>query len=186
MNKEILDEFDQEGNPQNVRFAGFWVRVGASIVDSLVMIPIAALSAYNVLEIKSLLLALLLIVIQGIYKPFLEFNYGATLGKMATKIKVVSTNFEPITLNQSILRNGFYLLMFLANMVANFMLFTNPEFLELHDVIGLSEWQAEQSTDYMTLAASMLLFFSVMFVASDLKKQALHDKIAETYCIHNV
>jgi len=181
---DILDHFDYEGNPQNIRFAGFWIRVGASLVDFMVISPITGLGFYNVIEMKSLSLALLLIAAQAFYKPFMEFKYGATLGKMATRIKVVSTKFQNLTINQAILRDGFYLLGFFASIISNIALFQNPEFLEIHDTIKLSEWQAEQNQDYMTMGASMLLTFSIMFVIFDLKKQGLHDKIAETYCIH--
>ncbi len=183
-NNELLDDLDHPENPQNVRFAGFWVRVGASMIDFFIVLPIVGLGVFNALQYKSLTLALILIVLQSIYKPLMEFKYGATVGKMATKLKVVSYNFKEITLNQSILRNGFYLLGFFTSLVTNFTLFSNPEFLEITDMIKLSEWQAQQDTDYMSLASSMLLTFSIMFVPADLRKQGLHDKIAQTFCIH--
>ncbi|MBK8392708.1 MAG: RDD family protein [Saprospiraceae bacterium] len=49
-------------------------------------------------------MALVIGILLMCYKPFMEFQYGATLGKMAVKLKVVNLDFEKITLSQSIIR----------------------------------------------------------------------------------
>lgn len=92
MSDHILDENydDLDGEERNYRFAGFWIRVGATIVDILVMLPFVGLSFYILLVLKSLPLMIVITVIMAAYKPLMEYQYGATLGKMAVGIKVVN------------------------------------------------------------------------------------------------
>jgi len=186
---EILDELESRP-PEHVQYAGFWIRVAASLVDFLVLSPIIVLSFYNLLGYKSLLMALLLIVAQAFYKPFMEYKYGATLGKMAVKIKVVTTGFKPISINQTILRDGFYLLGFFASIFSTVALYQNPDFQNMEALQGMEGFmaigvlQTEMGPDYMSTASSFLLMVAVIVVAFDARKQGLHDKIAGTYCVY--
>ena len=55
MSNEILDDELHNQSPPDfsrVRFAKFWVRVGASVIDSLVFLPIIILGFYNALDWK--------------------------------------------------------------------------------------------------------------------------------------
>ena len=83
---------------ENVEYAGFWIRVGASLIDFLVLLPVVGLSIFNMMSIKSMSLMLVLTIAGAIYKPYFEWKKGATIGKSAVGIKVVNMNFEPITI----------------------------------------------------------------------------------------
>jgi len=107
---EILDDeiIGKKYSPENVRFASFWTRVAASILDSFVLMPILFLGVYNMMTWKSLPLYFVLQLAALIYKPWMEAEYGATIGKMATKIKVVTIDYQDINLQQSLNRYAFY------------------------------------------------------------------------------
>ncbi len=185
MENEILDHFEEgEGEVRPMRFAGFWVRVGATIIDFFILLPIIAFGMYNMLNIKSLALFFAITLLHALYKPFMEYNYGATLGKMALKLKVVNTQFGAITLNQAILRFGFQILGIFASLFSTIALFSNPEFYEITNFMELGEFQQTQGIDYMTMGANFLGLIAVIVVAFDERKQGLHDKIAQTYCVH--
>ena len=96
-------------------YAGFWIRAGAKIIDGIVVaIPTYAAmyaflgalivdpatvqgSAYWVINILSYVGGLL-------YTWLLTWKYGATLGKMACGLKVVTADGEPIGIWRSLAR----------------------------------------------------------------------------------
>src|SRR4030043_189847 len=86
------------------RPAGFWIRVGASIIDSLIFIPIVILSIWNTYSLKSTAVLVLISLPGLIYKPFMESFFGATLGKMSCKIKVINDNGKKLPLFDAYVR----------------------------------------------------------------------------------
>ena len=101
---EIFDKWVEfcpscaEPMPGYARPAGFWIRVGASIIDSLVFIPIAALGFWNTFSLKSTALLVVLSVPGFFYKPLMEAFCGATLGKMSCGIKVTDPKGKKLSL----------------------------------------------------------------------------------------
>lgn len=185
MNHNILDSDLSQGDGfRNVTFAGFWIRVGAALVDTLAFIPVIVLSFYNMMSWKIYLLDVLLTFSWIIYKPYFEYKYQATLGKMAVGIKVVSEDLKGITIEQSVIRFTFYLLGYLITLFTNWMIFNNPEFQEITSLIEVSEFQAQESEELLSMITSSLLFISIIFVAFDAQRQALHDKMAKTFVIY--
>ena len=85
-------------------YGGFWARFGAAFIDILVFVPIILFSNYNIISIKSIALLYVLTLISALYKPLMELKYGATLGKMALRLKVVNHNLEPINVDQAFMR----------------------------------------------------------------------------------
>jgi len=106
---------EQGGLPDHINFGmavhygGFWIRVAASIIDSIVVsvvtVPLALLS--NVLVIASddpvIVLGLSMVVnllqytIAALYEILLLGSRGATLGKMACGLRVVMADGSPIS-----------------------------------------------------------------------------------------
>ncbi|MEM1322058.1 MAG: RDD family protein [Bacteroidota bacterium] len=187
MENEILDsELGRQQGPEGeVQMAGFWTRVWAALIDGLVMMPLALLGMYNMLMGKVFLLAVLQSLAYVAYKPLMEWKYGATLGKMAVKIKVVNYDYQPISLDQSYLRFIFYFISTAISVLFTFQLFQQPEFMETDDFMKLATFQAEFESplqDFSSIA-SFIVMVSAIFVLFDDRRQALHDKIAKTFCI---
>jgi uncharacterized RDD family membrane protein YckC len=166
------------------QFAGFWIRVGASLIDACVYLPLVGLNMYNLYEIKSLPLQLLIILILAIYKPFMEFRYGATLGKMAVKIKVVNANFQPLTLSQAIVRYSPWLLSQIISFISTVLLYLSPSFHEVSTMAEVGALQNEVFSPFIATTASFLVLVSCIIVAFDSRKQGLHDMLANTFCIY--
>lgn len=98
-----------------VKYAGFWIRWAANFIDSLIIgIPIIIFSVVLGIILSnlpnrgsiivSILLQLFLTAIGWIYFILMTKSYGATLGKKALGIKVISDKSEELSWGQVILR----------------------------------------------------------------------------------
>lgn len=186
MHEDILDyNYEDDYQEPSYQYAGFWIRVGASLVDVLVFIPLAVINVYNSISIKSLPLEILIIIVYLGYKPFMEYNYGATLGKMAVKIRVIDVLGAPIDALQAIVRNIPYLLAGAMSMLTTLAIHFRANF---NEVDTLNEYnRLTQEMGYPILSALINIFFftSCIFVAFRENRQALHDSMAQTYCIYD-
>ena len=102
MENQILDQ--SEAYSDVIKYASFWERVGASLIDFLIFIPVYGLSYYNSMSMKSLPLAIILSLAYLVYKIYMEGKSGATIGKRAMKIKVVTEDNQPINMGTSAVR----------------------------------------------------------------------------------
>ncbi len=136
-------------------YAGFWVRVLAYLIDSVLLITVqTALTLLINLTIGMLGIAtegdpaintiiwLFGAVLSISYAVFFTGYCGQTPGKMALRIKVIRTDGSPINYGRAALR----------------------------EVLG-------------KFISSILLGIGYLMVAFDNRKQGLHDKIADTYVI---
>lgn len=188
MSDHILDEnYDQlDGNERHYRYAGFWTRVGASLVDAIVLLPLTGLSFYILLGMKSLPLMILISLVMTAYKPVMEYQYGATVGKMALGIKVINEEGGMLTPNQAIIRYSPWLFGSIINILSLVELFGLGVFGEIGGFMDYVTLTQEHSSILNTLSsfAGLVVLVSVLVLLFNDQKQALHDKWAKTYCIH--
>lgn len=186
MNEAILDDGAHEKQKllHETLYASFGKRVLASIIDSFVFLPLFYLSDYNYNSWKSFSLELLFtFLIPIVYRIIMEWKYGATIGKMATKLKVVDYQFNSISFVQSVKRFSIYSLSYLFSLLSSIAIFYHPEFYEVSG--EEMEFLFETDVYWIYLTAILLLNgFTVSFVLMTKKKQALHDFVAQTYCVN--
>jgi len=172
-------------------YAGFWPRFGALWVDVLVLVPLALASSW--LQSVSIPLAILGTIANSAiflgYTIYFHYRYGATLGKMATGIKVTLPNGSPIGLKQAFLRSsvetGFGFLSLVATVIA--ILHADPEQYLSAGWDERTEYVASLFPAWHTIVsfASVLWFWSEMIVLLfNKRKRALHDFIAGTVVIY--
>jgi uncharacterized RDD family membrane protein YckC len=150
--------------PGVLKYAGFWIRFGAKIIDGLIMvaaqyailIPLGIMVYSNfanvpedsedMLSSGSLLLLgvqqLIGILIPAVYNTFFVGRFGATPGKMACRLKVVTAEGDKVTYARALGRN-------------------------------FAEW----------LSAIVLLIGYIM-AAFDIEKRALHDRVCSTRVVY--
>lgn len=187
MDEIILDEGigPKDDSIREPKYAGFWIRVGASLLDALVLLPFGALSIYNLISFKNLTIQILLTVISAIYKPYMEYTYGAALGKMWTNLKVISEeDLEGLTVNQTILRSSPWLFASFVNIFVLIMLFSMPEFEDVDGFMNYSLFLQQSDYNWLSQLASWPTIIAAIVVAFTAKKQGLHDMLAKTYCIY--
>ena len=69
-NDSILDENNYSN--QTPELAGFWIRLGASVLDSLFLIPLTAIGFLSFVYIKDFYLYAFLTLVTFVYKPIME------------------------------------------------------------------------------------------------------------------
>lgn len=183
--EEVLDQPLIQTHVPNVRYGGFWPRLGALIIDGLVLAPLSfGLNFLNITTWKNSLLLLVLTLVSIAYKPFMEMVYGATFGKMAFDLKVVNLKFETASISEVLLRNVFHLVPSLLGLVVTFGVYQLSGF---ESVSGYGEYSEYLSS--FTILKTINLVHGLLFVAdtivllADRNSRAWHDKIARTCVI---
>ncbi len=172
-------------------YAGFWPRFGALWVDALVLLPFVLASRW--LQSVSMPLAILGTIADSAiflgYTIYFHYRYGATLGKMATGVKVTLSNGSPVGLKQAFLRSsvetGFTFLSLVATVIA--ILHADPE---QYLPVGWNE-RAEHVASLFPawhmivgLASAIWGWSEVIVLLFNKRRRALHDFIAGTIVIY--
>ena len=166
------------------RPAGFWIRVGASIIDSLIFIPIIILSVWNTYSLKNTVVLILTSLPGLIYKPLMESFYGATLGKMSCKIKVIDDNGRKISLFNAYIRFFPFFLSAGVTLAGQLILFSSPQFQSATSWIEISQAQQGSFLVVISYPVSALVLIDCIVVAFTFRKRALHDMMAESFCVY--
>ena len=172
-------------------YAGFWKRFAALWIDFLVIVPFFALFEY--IEGFHRNISFFTVIPSTLlfwgYSIYFHGRWGATVGKMATKIKVVKTDLTSIGYKESFLRFS------VDAFIASFLLigehvalthisieeFASLGWIERNKRIGeLSPpWQSSAE-----LAQNIWMWSEFVVLLLNKKKRALHDFIAGTVVIH--
>lgn len=173
------------------RFANFGNRLVAAILDAIITIPLVIAAGYFIMFQPSWETYLAITILSALYKPVLEGLYGATLGKMIVKLKVVSKGGEKITWSQAFMRYLPWALVLVIGIWATKEMFQIPG---LDDVGGVmeyfalvAEYQAEGGgsiASTLNSFAGLIPLVSVLIMLGNDRKQGAHDMLAETYVIN--
>ncbi len=182
----IWRHYRQKKVPLYLRYSTFGPRFGTGFVDSLVLWPIGlAASVYLVLNVPRFV-AVALVIFGNLawlfYTVLLHARYGQTVGKMATKVRVVDYRTEGrISIRQAWLREGIPLLLSVGGVVYEISLILN----------GRLNWKTIPAGELLDnkwywLANSVpTLWFAaeVLTMLTNRKRRALHDLIAGTVVV---
>lgn len=183
---DVLDETLLDTKPKiEVKYGRFWSRFGATILDSLVLLPISfGINYFNIISWKNVFVLVALELVTIAYKPFMEATYGATLGKMALNLKVVNLEYEQASLAQILMRNIFHLVPSIISLFFTVMIYADPEF---ESISGFMEYSAfARSYGALGVISSLSAVVTVIdgiVMIADEKSRSLHDKIGGTYVI---
>jgi len=132
--------------PTPTQPAGFWVRLGANVLDGIAaalisVLPLAVASGMAAPGILVVIAALLLLFMYLGYAPvMLAFNNGATWGKQACEQRVVIDDGRPIGFGRALLRElvvkGLMALFILPYWVSAIMVGIRRDKRALHDLIA--------------------------------------------------
>lgn len=170
--------------PGYARPAGFWIRVGASIVDGLIFIPIGILGFWNMLSFKSTVVLVLANLPHFLYKPFMESFFGATVGKMACGIKVIDAEGKKLSLFNAYVRAFPFLLSSAVNLAGAMILYSSPQFQEATSMVQIGQAPSQKFLQMVNYAVGLLVLIDCVVVAFSFRKRALHDMLAESYCVY--
>lgn len=169
----------------NVKYAGFWQRFGALLVDGLVVGPVTmGLTYLNIISWKNPLVLVVITLLSVAYKPFMEFKYGATLGKMALNLKVTNLKFGKADLKEIVLRNIFHIVPSLVGMFFNVAIYNSPAFESISgfpEYLGLSGQSA--LLHYNNLFFGLITIVDTIVLLSDKQYRSWHDRVGGTFVI---
>lgn len=164
--------------PHHNKYLTFWPRFWAPTVDELVLwIPVSLIPylIYQMFELglkASNLLFVSECLIYYLYSIFFHGTFGATIGKMATKVKVVDAATEgPITFKQAIIRD---LIPFGLSIILIVYIFATGE--------DVSEGTSSYLS-HITLIIGLWFLIEIVTMLTNKKRRALHDYIAGTVVI---
>ncbi len=172
-------------NNNKITYGAFWPRLGALFIDGLIIAPFSVgLTYLNAVQLKSIPFLILLTIIGAAYKPFCEYNYGATPGKMVLKLKVVNLDYEKANLTEVILRNIFGIIPTLLGLILTISFYHTNDFANLNGFIEYSASLGQiPGINYVNWVTYSSLILDLIFLLSDKQKRSLHDRIGSTYVI---
>ncbi len=168
---------------QVVGYASFAKRFYAFLLDCFIFLPLNMWSQYNFFNDKSFVIVFVIALAWWIYKPLMDWKFGGTFGKLIMKIRVVDTSGKGISFNQALLRFAPYFAISLSTLFSTYILLQSPEFAAITTLEELQNFEA-QGTNGLGLTITYFIYiFSVSTIFTDVQKQALHDKMAQCYCV---
>lgn len=181
----ILDEPIDQPKITNVKYGGFWLRFAALIIDGIVLAPLTfGVMWFNVTDWKSIPVMAATTIISIIYKPYMEYAFGATLGKMAVRLKVVTLSYDKAEFGTIVLRNIFNIIPSLISLVVSFQMYNDAGFAAIESYTQYTAFSQQFTTlQFVTIASGLLTIAEAIMVGIDDRKRSLHDRIAGTYVI---
>ena len=173
-----------QANESYSRPAGFWIRVGAYIIDSVIFFPIIILSIWNTYSLKSTAVLISISLPGLIYKPFMESFFGATLGKMACGIKVIDDNGRKLSLFVAYVRFFPFLITAGVTLAGQLIVFSSSQFQSATSITEILQAQQANYLGIVGFIVNILVTIECVFAAFTFRKRALHDMLAESYCVY--
>lgn len=178
-----------DGISENI-YGGFWLRLGSTIIDILIFIPLFLIMHYlHSLDKNYQILSSIVLSIFGFwYHVYLPKKYGGTPGKLISGIQILKINGESIGLKEALLRELVTTILgiFSTTVLIYCVLKAN------NDIYLSKSW--ERKALYLSSFAPKLFNISIwvnnIWMYSELivlllnkRKRALHDYIAGTVIV---
>jgi len=172
-------------------YAGFWRRFGALWVDVLIFSPFLAMNYWVTITSHSKFVIitsyiLVAVLIQS-YTIYCHGKWGRTIGKLATGIKIVSLDFQPISWSQAVKRSSVDLL-FVASACYGVIIATMSFSDAGMGVTGvmrfnkLAAWYPPWQK-YSDWASQIWTWSEFLVMMTNSRRRAIHDFIAGTVVI---
>lgn len=177
-----------ENEPQmQIVYTGFWERLGALILDWLVLLPLTIANYFNTERWGSVSVSVVISVVAIVYKPLLEYLFGATLGKKGLAITVVNKSYGKITAGEAILRNIFQIITGLAGVAIAVYSLQHGGANHMASAKSFGDFDtATVLSVFFSLGIFVLYLADAICLVANPKKQSLHDLIAGTYVIKKI
>ncbi len=167
-----------------IRPAGFWIRVLATILDGVALLPIAGLLALSKVFLPDVASVILSGIPGLIYKPLMESRYGATLGKMVCGIMVVDYRGQRPGPTTAIMRALPFIAANIFGIAAMIYFLGMPGYEAVKTFSGLMPFAQKNPFFAIQQVWGFIVMLNCLVVAIDVRKRAVHDMIAGTFCIY--
>ena len=186
-NKVLPFRFDEIDD--NI-YAGFWPRLGALLLDFIILIPyiilLHSLNGLSILMYQIVLIPNLIFIIW--FNVYLVKRYGGTPGKLIVGLKVINKNGDDISLNGAILRyivsiglaifGAIVLILILQNADDN--VYQSLGFWKRNTyIVGLNPKLIKQ----VSLLNNIWIYSELIILLTNKRKRSIHDFMANTVVI---
>lgn len=175
---------------EDIEYGGFWRRVGAQILDALILAPLGILAYFGAQFSHLFYLYYLVpsILISLFYSVYLVKRYGGTPGKRILDMRIVMTDGSPVTGSAALLRYSVMLALSTIPSVGMAIAALNVS-AEGYDSLGFVERMQlfNVNTPSWALFASYTLWVwiiaGLIVMLCNRRRRATHDFIANTLVI---
>jgi len=169
-------------------YSSFWSRLGANLLDMLIIIPFSILIIY--LNSINLYLYLFTVIPNLIfilwYNIYLPKKHGGTPGKLIVGLKIVKLNSSSISWKESFLRHSVNLFFILANIIIMIIAIIKAD-SEIYNNLSWSEQSLYLASIFnlgiLTILMNIWIWGEIIVILFNKRRRAIHDFIAGTVII---
>lgn len=174
-----------------LRYAGFWPRLGAMIVDALVMAPFIVLSywAWSQSRTVALWMEAPLAFAFAFYNVFFVGRWGMTVGKCVFRIRVVSLDGQRAGYRRAFYRHAVDIALSAAQCALVLIALTSVAEHEFNALafghrLDLLSQRTGAASDFLHWIYLAWALSELVVLLTNEKRRALHDYIAGTVVVH--
>jgi uncharacterized RDD family membrane protein YckC len=175
-----------------MEYGGFWRRVGAALLDALILSPmaLAVMIALSYTHLAYVYYALPAIAIGLVYRVYLVQRFGGTPGKRILRLRIANLDGTPVTLRTAFIRySPLFVLSGLSTVaIALASLDLGAAGLEgltyMEKMVALDAHQAAWNKPVVWITQAWYIVSAIM-VAATSRKRALHDFLAGTVVLRD-
>src|SRR5579871_3627792 len=162
------------------KYATFWPRFVASLIDALIFIPIEKLISLIYRNVDSVPVLVGLYVINAsmylVYSIWMHGKFGQTVGKLFCRVTVLDVSEGPLRMRQAFLRDIFFVIVLPIDLALNL-----PTIINGHGFLRSDDLDFVRVV--VTNAAFIWGVLELITMLTNDKRRALHDFIAATVVI---
>lgn len=173
-------------DPELFEYGGFWRRVGALVLDTLILSPLGILVfvMLNYTPRAYLYLALPSIAISLFYYVWLVQRFGATPGKLITKMRITMTDGSPVTAKAAFLRYLPFLALQMLGLLISIQATSQVDGFESMSYLEKMQAMGSHAPKRLNLLNTGLTWIwwigTAITLAANARKRAAHDFLAGT------
>ena len=174
---------------QITTYGGFWRRAAAFMIDAIVMTPLILFDFWALKQSASvyIFVSLFVAVCMTAYKIYFHGRWGATLGKKAMALKVLTSDVGTISYKQAAMREIITIVAAVIGYMWNYTALS-------HAPADFATWTLVQKTQFMgagkpalvhlvTTFLYIILLIDPLVLLFNARKRTIHDFIADTVVI---
>lgn len=170
-------------------YVGFAPRLAALFIDGIILVAVSYLLRLPLKELGNHVVMLIVtFIIPLLYSLILEYKYGATLGKMLLRIKIVNYELQPPSMSNIILRNIIYICLQFVSFGIDLNSYFKSYSSDPFEFMGFNSYFTPEVMIGLIYSACVIVIYTIemLFLLKDPKYRALHDRIGKTYVVKSL
>lgn len=175
----------------SLRYAGFWPRLGALLLDALIFLPLTALVFWGYAQYRLFHLYYLVpgTIFGLFYSVYLVRRFGGTPGKLIVGVRIRKVNGDPVGYREAVLRYFPEVVLGLLMSVALLISVLHMSDAEYHALSFLDRFtrMAKIAPSWykpLEIVNNIWVWGEFIVLLTNRKRRALHDFIAGTVVVH--